>query len=61
MPQDEIGIVVRHGTDDGFLQPDALGKWDLRVLRAHREDVRATIDPLTAFLEGETGEHDYTL
>jgi endoglucanase len=28
---------------------------------AHVDDVSATIDLLTAFLETETGEHDYTL
>jgi endoglucanase len=28
---------------------------------AHHEDVAATVDLLTAFLESETGEHDYRL
>jgi endoglucanase len=28
---------------------------------AHKEDVVATIDLLTAFLESEDGSHDYTL
>jgi endoglucanase len=31
---DEIGFMVRHVTDEGFLQLDALGGWDPRVLRA---------------------------
>ncbi|MFC6961448.1 M42 family metallopeptidase [Halocatena marina] len=33
---DEIGFMVRHITDDGFLTIDALGGWDPRVLRAQR-------------------------
>lgn len=33
---DEIGFMVRHVTDEGFLQLDALGGWDPRVLRAQR-------------------------
>lgn len=36
---DEIGFMVRHVTDDGFLQLDALGGWDPRVLRAQRVTV----------------------
>jgi len=33
---DEIGFMVRHVTDDGFVQLDALGGWDARILRAQR-------------------------
>jgi endoglucanase len=36
---DEIGFMVRHVTDEGFLQLDALGGWDPRVLRAQRVTV----------------------
>ena len=33
---DEIGFMVRHIDDDGFVELDALGGWDPRVLRAQR-------------------------
>jgi endoglucanase len=33
---DEIGFMVRHVTEAGFLQLDALGGWDPRILRAQR-------------------------
>ena len=33
---DEIGFMVRHVTEDGFVQVDALGGWDARVLKAQR-------------------------
>jgi len=33
---DEIGFMVRHVTDDGFVELDALGGWDARVLKAQR-------------------------
>jgi len=33
---DEIGFMVRHITEDGFVQVDALGGWDPRILRAER-------------------------
>ncbi|MFB6130134.1 MAG: M42 family metallopeptidase [Salinigranum sp.] len=33
---DEIGFMVQHVTEDGFLGIDALGGWDPRVLRAQR-------------------------
>ncbi|MGM0397894.1 MAG: M42 family metallopeptidase [Halobacteriota archaeon] len=38
---DEIGFMVRHVTDEGFLQVDALGGWDARILRAQRVTVHA--------------------
>ncbi|GGL60024.1 M42 family metallopeptidase [Halocalculus aciditolerans] len=39
---DEIGFMVKHVTDDGFVQVDALGGWDPRVLRAQRVTVHAS-------------------
>ena len=36
---DEIGFMVRHVTDDGFLELDPLGGWDPRVMRAQRVTV----------------------
>ena len=36
---DEIGFMVRHVTDDGFVRVDALGGWDPRVLKAQRVTV----------------------
>jgi endoglucanase len=36
---DEIGFMVRHVTDEGFLQLDALGGWDARILKAQRVTV----------------------
>ena len=33
---DEIGFMVRHITNEGFAELDALGGWDPRVLRAQR-------------------------
>jgi len=33
---DEIGFMVRHVDEDGFVELDALGGWDPRVLRAQR-------------------------
>jgi endoglucanase len=38
---DEIGFMVRHVTDDGFLELDALGGWDPRVLHAQRVTIHA--------------------
>ncbi len=36
---DEIGFMVRYVTDDGFVELDALGGWDPRVLKAQRVTV----------------------
>jgi putative aminopeptidase FrvX len=41
---DEIGFMVKHITDDGFLKLDALGGWDARVLRAQRVTVHGEED-----------------
>ncbi|GAD53220.1 hypothetical protein MBEHAL_1980 [Halarchaeum acidiphilum MH1-52-1] len=38
---DEIGFMVKHVTEAGFLKLDALGGWDPRVLRAQRVTVHA--------------------
>jgi putative aminopeptidase FrvX len=38
---DEIGFMVRHVRDDGFVELDALGGWDPRVMRAQRVTVHA--------------------
>ena len=38
---DEIGFMVRHIDDEGFLELDPLGGWDPRVLRAQRVTVHA--------------------
>ena len=38
---DEIGFMIRHVDDDGFLELEALGGWDPRVLRAQRVTVHA--------------------
>ena len=44
---DEIGFMVKHITDDGFLKLDALGGWDARVLRAQRVTVHTEEDDIT--------------
>jgi endoglucanase len=41
---DEIGFMVKHIDDDGFLKIDALGGWDARVLRAQRVTVHGEED-----------------
>ncbi len=41
---DEIGFMVRHVTDEGFVQVDPLGGFDPRVLRAQRVTVHGTED-----------------
>ena len=44
---DEIGFMVKHITDDGFLKLDALGGWDARVLRAQRVTVHTEEEDIT--------------
>ncbi|MFW5948944.1 MAG: M42 family metallopeptidase [Halolamina sp.] len=44
---DEIGFMVKHIDDDGFLKIDALGGWDARVLRAQRVVVHTEEEDLT--------------
>ena len=41
---DEIGFMVRHVTDEGFVQVDPLGGFDARVLRAQRVTVHGDED-----------------
>ena len=41
---DEIGFMVRHVTEEGFLQLDALGGFDPRVLKAQRVTVHTAED-----------------
>jgi endoglucanase len=36
---DEVGFMVRHAHEDGFLEIDPLGGWDPRVLKAQRVTV----------------------
>ncbi|ESP88971.1 M42 family metallopeptidase [Candidatus Halobonum tyrrellensis] len=47
---DEIGFMVKHVDDDGFLRLDALGGWDPRVLRAQRVRVHAADGDLTGVI-----------
>jgi endoglucanase len=47
---DEIGFMVRHITDDGFLELDALGGWDPRVLKAQRVTVHTDDGDLTGVI-----------
>lgn len=47
---DEIGFMVRHVTDDGFVQVDPLGGFDARVLRAQRVTVHAADGDLTGVI-----------
>jgi endoglucanase len=47
---DEIGFIVRHVTDEGFLQLDALGGWDARVLKAQRVTVHTDAGDLRGLI-----------
>lgn len=47
---DEIGFMVKHVTDEGFLKVDALGGWDPRVLRAQRVKVHTESGDLTGVI-----------
>ncbi len=47
---DEIGFMVRHVTDDGFVQVDALGGWDARVLKAQRVTIHTDDGDLTGLI-----------
>lgn len=47
---DEIGFMVRHVTDEGFLQLDPLGGWDPRVLKAQRVVVHTESGPITGII-----------
>jgi endoglucanase len=56
---DEVGFMVRHVTDEGFLQLDALGGWDPRVLRAQRVRVHTQEESLTGVI-GSVPPHTLT-
>ena len=56
---DEVGFMIRHVTDEGFLQLDALGGWDPRVLRAQRVRVHTADGPLTGVI-GSVPPHTLT-
>ncbi len=47
---DEIGFMVRHVHEDGFLEIDALGGWDPRVLKAQRVTVHTDGGDLTGVI-----------
>ncbi|WP_135851440.1 M42 family metallopeptidase [Halorussus salinus] len=47
---DEIGFMVKHVTEEGFLRVDTLGGWDPDVLRAQRVTVHAEEDDLTGVI-----------
>jgi putative aminopeptidase FrvX len=47
---DEIGFMVRHIDDDGFVELDALGGWDPRVLRAQRVTIHGEDEDVTGIL-----------
>ena len=47
---DEIGFMVRHVTDDGFVQVDPLGGFDARVLKAQRVTVHTEEGDLTGMI-----------
>jgi len=64
---DEIGFMVRHVTDEGFVQLDALGGWDPRVLRAQRVTIHTDDGDVSGLLgsvpphtldEAEAGDPD---
>ncbi|WP_416839012.1 M42 family metallopeptidase [Haloferax sp. DFSO52] len=56
---DEIGFMVRHINDEGFLQLDALGGWDPRVLKAQRVTVHAEDGDFTGVI-GSVPPHTLT-
>ena len=56
---DEIGFMVRHVTDDGFLQLDSLGGWDPRILRAQRVRVHTANGALSGVI-GSAPPHTLT-
>ena len=56
---DEIGFMVKHVTDEGFLQVDALGGFDPRVLRAQRVTVHTDDGDLTGVI-GSVPPHTLT-
>lgn len=62
---DEIGFMVTHVTEEGFLRLDPLGGWDPRILRAQRvtvhaqdEDLPGTIGSSPPHLQDDDEEDD---
>ncbi|ERG88889.1 MAG: cellulase M related protein [halophilic archaeon J07HX5] len=47
---DEIGFMVRHVTDDGFVQIDPLGGWDASVLKAQRVTIHTDDGDVTGLI-----------
>ena len=47
---DEIGFMVRHVTDEGFVQVDALGGFDPRVLKAQRVTIHTEDEDITGLI-----------
>ncbi|QIB73439.1 M42 family metallopeptidase [Halogeometricum borinquense] len=47
---DEIGFMVRHVTDEGFVQLDALGGWDARILKAQRVQIHTESGDVTGVI-----------
>ncbi|ADQ67950.1 peptidase [Halogeometricum borinquense DSM 11551] len=47
---DEIGFMVRHVTDEGFVQLDALGGWDARILKAQRVQIHTGAGDVTGVI-----------
>jgi endoglucanase len=43
---DEIGLIVRHITDDGFIYVDPIGGWDPRILVARRVQIHGAKGPV---------------
>ncbi|WP_410765351.1 M42 family metallopeptidase [Haloferax sp. DFSO60] len=56
---DEIGFMVRHVSEEGFLQLDALGGWDPSVLKAQRVTVHAEDGDYTGVI-GSVPPHTLT-
>lgn len=53
---DEIGFMVSHVDDDGFLRLDPVGGWDPRVVRAQRVTVHTEADDIVGII-GSTPTH----
>jgi endoglucanase len=56
---DEIGFMIKHVDDEGFLELDALGGWDPRILRAQRVTVHADEEDLPGVI-GSVPPHTLT-
>jgi endoglucanase len=60
---DEIGFIVKHVHEDGFVQVDALGGWDPRILRAERATIHTSEGDLPGVIGSpppHTEENPYT-